>query len=54
MPHGTCPPQPEKALVWLYDRIAEALAARDWRAVESYLAAAAEVVERTRPIPPPE
>jgi hypothetical protein len=47
-PHGTCPPQPELALVWLYDRIAEATAARDWRAVESYLEAVTGVVERTR------
>jgi hypothetical protein len=48
MPHGTCPPQPEKALVWLYDAIAEAAAAKDWEAVDRYLAEAKDVVERIR------
>jgi RNase P subunit RPR2 len=48
MPHGTCPPQPEKALIWLYDRAKDAAAARDWEAMDRYLAEAAEIVERTR------
>jgi len=48
MPHGTCPPQPELALIWLNDRIKESSAARNWEAIDRYLEQVAEIVERTR------
>jgi hypothetical protein len=48
MPHGTCPPQPEKALIWLYDAAKKARAAENWEMVDLLLSEAADVVERTR------
>lgn len=48
MPGGTCPTDPDKALIWLYDAVKKARAAQDWEAVDRYLEQATDIVERTR------
>lgn len=47
-PHGTCPPNPEKALIWLHEAISEAVAARDMEAVALALEEAQDIVEKLR------
>jgi hypothetical protein len=59
MPAGTCPTDPDHALIWLYDAVKQAADAQDLTAVARYLEMAADTVERTRlslvgTDPPPE